>query len=187
MKLTISERTAGKKSEAKKLRREGNVPAVLYGVGQASRAISIRGDEFASILRQVKSGHLGTTLFTLQEGSHTFRAVIKEIHYHVVSYAIEHIDFMVVSDDVPVSVNVPIEIVGTADCAGVKLGGFLRQVIRNIKISCLPKQIPTSFPLDVRGLGIAESLRLSDLTFPAGVRPLARLNEVAVVVAKKKG
>ncbi len=54
-------------------------------------------------------------------------------------------------------VNVPIQLVGTADCAGVKLGGFLRQVIRSLKVSCLPKHIPQEFTFDVRDLNIAQS------------------------------
>ena len=90
------------------------------------------------------------------------------------------------SKDLPVTVSVPLEVLGSAECAGVKLGGTLRQVIRRIKVSCLPKDIPHVFQIDVRDLGIAQSKRLSDITMPHGVRSLSAMSEVAVVVAKGK-
>jgi len=65
------------------------------------------------------------------------------------------------------------------------LGGFMRQVIRALKVSCLPKDIPQEFVLDVKDLSIAQSKRLSDIELPSSVRPLARMNEIAVVIAKK--
>jgi large subunit ribosomal protein L25 len=113
------------------------------------------------------------------------KAIVKDIHYHVASYAIEHIDFAILDPHREVTVNVPITILGLADCVGVKLGGFMRQVIRALKVSCLPKHIPKAFELDIRDLNVAQSKRLSDIAIPDSVRPLGRMNEVAVVIAKK--
>jgi large subunit ribosomal protein L25 len=84
-----------------------------------------------------------------------------------------------------VTVNVPIQILGLADCVGIKLGGFLRQVIRSLKVSCLPKHIPQEFELDVRDLNVGQSKRLSDIAIPGTARPIGRMSEVAVVIAKK--
>lgn len=185
MKLSVFKRNAGKKSEAKQIRREGNIPGILYGQNQAGEPIYIKGEEFQAILRQLKNGRLATTVFELQEGSTKRKAVVKEVQYHVATYAIEHIDFILLSDDVPVSINVPIQILGAADCAGIKLGGFLRQAIRTLKVSCLPKHIPQEFTVDVRDMNITESKRLADIELPATVKPLAKMNEVAIVIAKK--
>jgi large subunit ribosomal protein L25 len=69
----------------------------------------------------------------------------------------------------------------------VKGGGFLRQVIRSMKVSCLPKHIPQEFFVDVRELNVAQSKRLADIEIPANVRPMGKLNEVAVIVGKKAG
>jgi large subunit ribosomal protein L25 len=158
---------------------------VLYGVGLSTESIFVKKEEVDVLLRHMKPGLLATTVLELHHGSKTIKVLVKEVQYHRTSYAIEHIDFCLVSDKVPVSVNVPIQILGAGDCAGVKLGGFIRQAIRTLKVSCLLKDIPQELTLDVRDMQIAETKRLSDLAIPAGVKPLGKMNEVAVVIVKK--
>src|SRR5579872_3114792 len=177
MKLSVFKRTVGKKGETKQLRRAGKIPANVYGSQTQPEAISIDGDEVKAILRNLKQGQLPTMVFELHQDAKKFKAIIKEIQYHVATYEVEHVDFVLLSDQVPVTVNVPIQVLGTADCVGVKLGGFVRQVIRSLKVTCLPKDIPQEFSLDVRELNIAQSKRLSDIAMPAGVKPLGRMNE----------
>lgn len=187
MKLAVHKRTTGKKGETNKLRREGNVPGILYGHKEAGIPVYVKGDEIKTILRNMKPGLLATTVFELTEGSHKHKAIVKEIQYHVATYDIEHIDFALVSDKTPVTVNVPVQVVGAGDCVGVKLGGFIRQAVRTLKVSCLPKDIPQEFTLDVRELNIGQSKLLSDIALPPHVRPLGKMSEVAVVVGKKAG
>jgi len=184
-KLTIYPRKDLKKSETSRIRREGNIPCVLYGQGHSNETIWIKGDEIQSILRHLKGGSLATTTFDLHDGKKNHRAIIKDIHYHTATYAIQHIDFAILDEDREVTVNVPIQILGLAECVGVKLGGFLRQIIRTLKVSCLPKHMPKEFTLDIRDLNIAQSRRLSDIAIPDFVRPIGRMNEVAVVIAKR--
>lgn len=185
MKLSVFPRTTGKKSEPKKNRREGHVPGVLYGIGQPNQNICVSNEELQAILRNMKAGLLATTIFELHEGQKKLKAIIKEVQYHPTSYAVTHIDFAMISDEKPVTVNVPIQAVGVADCPGVKLGGFLRQAIRSIKVKCLPKHIPQEFVVDVRDMNIGQAKTLSDLTIPDNVTPMAKMNEVVMVVAKK--
>ncbi len=187
MKLELAKRTTGKKGENNKLRREGNIPAILYNSKKEGKPVAVKGDEFKAILRTLKPGLLPTTVFELTLDGKKMKAIVKEVQYHVASYEIEHVDFLQLSDQEKVTVNVPIQLVGAADCAGVKLGGFIRQVIRSLKVTCLPKDIPQEFSIDVRELGIAESKRLSDIDIPASVRPVAQMSEVAVLVGKKAG
>ena len=92
---------------------------------------------------------------------------------------------MLLSDAVPVTVNVPIQIQGTMECVGVKQGGFIRHVIRSLKVRCFPRDLPKEFILNVQNLDLAGVLRLSDIVIPERVKPLAKMNEVAVVIAKK--
>jgi large subunit ribosomal protein L25 len=184
-KLTVYPRKDLKKSETNRIRREGNIPGVLYGQGHKNETIWIKGEEIQAILRNLESGLLATTTFELHDGKTILKAIVKDIHYHVASYAIEHIDFAILDPHREVTVNVPITILGLADCVGVKLGGFMRQVIRTLKVSCLPKHIPKSFELDIRDLNVAQSKRLSDIAIPDSVRSMGRMNEVAVVIAKK--
>ena len=169
------------------MRREGNIPAILYGPKAAPEAFYVKNEEVQTVLRKMKKGFLPTTVFELQTEKGIRKAIIKEIHYHVASYAVQHIDFLLLSDDVPVTVNVPIQVLGVAESVGVKLGGFMRQAIRTLKVKCLPKDIPQEFIIDVREMDIAQSKRLSDIELPANVKPLAKMNEVAVVIAKKAG
>lgn len=187
MKLSVHKRTTGKKGINNKLRREGNVPGILYGNNAAGAPIHVKRDEIQAILRNMKPGLLSTTVFELDEAGKKHKAVIKEIQYHVATYDVVHIDFALLSDDKPVTINVPIQLIGTADCAGVKLGGFIRQPVRTLKVSCLPKDIPQEFTIDVRDLNIAQSKTLSEISIPSTVRPLAKMDEVAVIVGKKAG
>ncbi|HEX2578923.1 MAG TPA: 50S ribosomal protein L25/general stress protein Ctc [Rhabdochlamydiaceae bacterium] len=185
MKLTATVRASTKKSDTKQIRREGKVPAILYSAGSSNQQLILDAAEFNAILRQMKPGQLGTTIFQLALEGKTRRAIIKDIQYQLTTYVVSHIDFEELFDDVPVNVKVPINCVNVAECAGVKLGGFLRQVNRHVKVECLPKHIPAEFQVDVRDLGIKQAKKLSDIKIPQGVKPLAKMDEVVVVVSKR--
>lgn len=187
MKLEIAKRTTGKKGDNNKLRREGNIPAILYNSKGDGHPITVKGEEFKAILRGMKQGLLSTTVFELNVGGHKVKAIVKDIQYHVANYNIEHLDFLELKEHEKVTVNVPIQLVGTAECVGVKLGGFIRQSIRTLKVACLPKDIPQGFFVDVREMEIAQSKTLADIAIPPHVTPLASMSEVAVVIGKKAG
>lgn len=186
MKLQLSPRGAEKKRDSVRLRREGNIPAVIYVQGKEAESVSIPEAEFASALRQVQPGRLPTTVFTLvgAKGKER-RAIVKEIQYHPTTYNVMHLDFEELHDNVRVNVKVPIECTGIVDCVGIKLGGMLRQVIRYLRVNCLPRDLPTAIEVDIRNMGQNDSKRLSDLKIPANVRPLADLHEVALVIVKR--
>ena len=127
-----------------------------------------------------------TSVFTLVDDKGKERkAIIKDIQYNVTNYQVIHLDFEELLDDIKVNIKVPIEFIGAAESPGVKLGGVVRQVIRHLKVRCLPKDIPTYFLLDVKDLGPRQSKRLKDLNIPQTIRPLADLNEVALVIVKR--
>ncbi len=185
MKLTVKSREGDKKGDIKQIRREGNIPAIIYSSSSKPEKLIVEGVGFAAILRGVLPGQLPTTIFTLNNGKKERRAIIKDIQYHLTTYKVSHIDFEELSEDIPVSVKVPVNCTSIADCVGIKLGGFLRQVTRHVKVECLPKHIPAEFIVDIRDLGIRQSKRLRDITMPQGVRPLAGTDEVIVVIAKR--
>jgi large subunit ribosomal protein L25 len=185
MKLTVAKRQL-KKSETARLRRAGDIPAVMYSPGNEPSMICIKGDEFRTVLRKMKQGHLSTTVFTLQTEEGEKKAIVKEIQYDVTKYHVTHLDFQELEDGVPVRVNVPIQCGGVADCVGIKLGGFLRQVIRCVKVSCLPKDIPQEFTVDIKDLAIGHSKRLETIPLPKGVTPLAPMKEVVVAISKRQ-
>jgi large subunit ribosomal protein L25 len=186
MKLKVSKRELVKKSESNRIRREGNIPAVMYVRGKSTDAIVVDGAEFGSLLRTVQPGRLSTTVFSLSdEHGKTYRAILKEIQYHPTTYKVQHLDFEQLFDDVKITINVPIECIGAVDCIGVKLGGVLRQVIRKLRVRCLPKDIPTVFLVDVKSMGQNDKKRLAELEIPQTVKPVVDLNEVAVIIAKR--
>ena len=110
---------------------------------------------------------------------------MKDIQYNITSYDVIHLDFQEVSDKKRVSVNVPVHIVGGADSPGVKLGGVVRHVIRYLRVNCLPSQIPSELTINVSELEIGQTKRLRDIVLPEGVRPMAKMDEVVVVIAKR--
>lgn len=186
MKLNISKREGEKKSQAKALRRDGLIPAVVYHRNKSSETISVNASEFATLLRHVQPGRLSTTKFTLSlQGGKGRQVILKDIQYNPVTYDVIHLDFEELIDKVAVNVKVPIECIGVVDCVGIKLGGFLRQVIRYVKVNCLPESIPDCFQIDVREMALHDSKRLKDLQISNEVRPLANLNEVVVTIAKR--
>ncbi|MBU6445949.1 MAG: 50S ribosomal protein L25 [Verrucomicrobia bacterium] len=187
MKLELVKRGTGKKGVNNKLRREGFIPAIVYNSKGEAKPVAVKAEAFQAILRGMKSGLLSTTVFELTLDGHKSKALVKEVQYQPSSYEIEHIDFLQVHDNEKVTVNVPIQLVGAAECAGVKLGGFLRQVIRSMQVRCLLKDIPQEFAIHVQEMAIAESKTLAAIAMPAHVKPLSKMNEVAVVVGKKAG
>ncbi len=186
MKLNLSSRSGDKKSEANKMRREGLIPAIVYVRGEASEMVAVPGSDFKAILRSITPGRLSTTVFTLIDANGKQRkAIVKDIQYRVTNYDILHLDFEELLDDHKVNVKIPIECVGQMDCVGIKLGGVLRQVIRYAKVSCLPKDMPAFFELDIRDLQMKQYKRISDIKMPEGLRSLDDPKQVAVVIVKR--
>lgn len=186
MKLQILPRSVEKKRETKRIQREGLIPAVLYVRGQAGKNIALKAMDFNAALRKVQQGRLPTTIFTLQDDKgKEYRAIIKDIQYKATTYEVMHLDFEELTPDAKVDIKVPIECTGMVDCVGIKLGGVLRQVIRHVKVRCLPKDIPTNFELDIKELQLYQHKRLADIAIPQTVRPLVDLKEVVVVIAKR--
>jgi large subunit ribosomal protein L25 len=146
----------------------------------------VNGTEFDGLLRKLTKGRLSTSVFELADETGAIKkAIIKEITYHPVTYQVMHLDFEELLESVRVNVNVPIECIGTVECQGVKQGGVVRQVIRSLRVSCLPADMPKFFQLDVRNLSLWENKRLEDIEIPSAVRPIADLKEVAVTIAKR--
>jgi large subunit ribosomal protein L25 len=185
MQLNMTKRLGEKKGEVKVIRREGNIPSILYSSTRPTESITINGTEFGACLRNMTQGRLSTTVFVLSGGNTPVRAIVKDIQYHPTTYQVLHLDFVEITDGMSVNVKVPVECIGVADCAGIKLGGFLRQVIRYVPVKCQSNAIPAKFEVNVKDLSIRQTLRISDIQMPNGVTPIAKKEEVVVVIAKR--
>ena len=184
MKLTTKKRTGSRKGENNGIRREGDIPAVVYSHGKENVNVTVDGHDFKMAISHIQKGHLSNTVFEL-DGEASCKAVVKDIQYHRTTYNVLHLDLLELRDDLPIIVNVPIEYTGAVDCIGVKAGGVLRSVIRKLKVKCLPKNMPKVFLLEVQDLNLNQGKRLSEIELGQGVKDMADLNEVAVIVAKR--
>jgi large subunit ribosomal protein L25 len=181
--LQAKSRVAGGKSEARRLRRSGLVPAVAYGKGFPSTPIAVPPKEVAAIL---KSEHGKNTVLELALDGKKLLAMIRDFALHPVQRSLEHVDFVEVKLDRPVDVEVPLHATGKA--AGVAKGGVLRIVYRLVPVRCLPDRIPTKIETDVTHLELGQHIRTQDLQLPEGVivRLSAELTLVAVVAPEKE-
>lgn len=174
------------KHAARRTRRTGQVPAVLYGGKHEPIAMSVNARQVARILRS-ETGH--NTIFTVQvSGRKDEKAMLKDWQVDPVSGALLHVDLLRIAMDVRMRVKVPVHTFGEPE--GVKLqGGIFEMVTREIELECLPADIPEEFKVDVSGLTIGKQLRASDLPLdPSKVKLITDPQRVLahVVVLKKE-
>ncbi|MBS0584935.1 MAG: 50S ribosomal protein L25 [Verrucomicrobia bacterium] len=184
MKLKLEKREKTTKGELARIRREGNIPAVFYVKNKESLAVTIKGDEFKTYLRQITPGCLATQIFDLEIDSKKCRAIVKDIQYERTTYRIEHIDLMELKDKERVSLYVPVICKGEDRCVGVSLGGQLKRVKRAVKVSVESQEIPEAFVLDVSKLGLGEALRVKDLPLTSTMKVALQPNQGIVTVNK---
>lgn len=182
--LVAEKRDSEKKSITKKIRREGNIPAILYGKKNKAEAITIMGEGFHAFLRQMPEGCLATQQFEITLGKEKKTVLIKDVHYDKTTYNIDHIDMMQVASTDVVTLHIPVTCIGEDRCPGVVQGGQLKRVKRSVKGSLPVKDIPESFVLDVSGLNLGASIRVGDVKVPKSMRVRTDKNQVLVVVSK---
>src|SRR2546421_11394332 len=158
--LEAEPRTAGNKNEARRVRRGGKIPAVLYGAGKDALALSLDPRQVSRILHS-ETGY--NTVFELELDGARTKAMIVDWQYEPIKGALLHIDLKRIAMDQKLKVNVPIVLKG--EPAGVKQqGGILEQILREVEIECLPTDIPSHIEADVSELVFGKVLRVSDLT-----------------------
>jgi len=182
--VSATSRTDRGKNAARRLRRSGMVPAVIYGGKGGNLAVSVDPKALQKVLRS-EAGR--NTILKLDiAGVGASNAILKSWQVDPVKENFLHADFYRIAMDVAIRVTVPIHTVGEA--RGVKVdGGILELVLRAIPVECLPGDIPERIDVDVSDLGINQSLRVSDVQVPAKVKVLEAADQVVVhVVAVKE-
>jgi large subunit ribosomal protein L25 len=163
--LSVSDRTEFGSRTTRRLRRSGLVPGVVYGGGNEARHFQVPEREVRSVLL-----HGGALIDVRFDGSGTTPVVVKEEQRDPVRGSLLHLDLLEVKLDEEIQAEVGIELIGTDDAPGVKEGGVLEHVTHQITIEALPTAIPDSVPADVSGMAIGDTLQLSALTPPEGVK-----------------
>jgi large subunit ribosomal protein L25 len=162
--LTVEAREPEGSRAARRLRRTGKVPGVVYGGGEDPFAFAVD----ARVLRQALA-HAGAVIELSVGGSGGGPVVLKDLVRHPVTGATVHIDLLRVRLDQTISSSVTIELVGADDAPGVKEGGVLEQVTREVTIEALPTDIPDSIEYDVSTAQIGDTVTLEALSMPPGV------------------
>jgi large subunit ribosomal protein L25 len=157
--LEAQPRTPGNKNDARRVRRGGKIPGVVYGAGKNALSVSLDPRQVSRILHSA-TGH--NTIFDLTLDGERTKAMIVDWQYEPIKGSLLHIDLKRIAMDQKLRVNVPITLKGEA--AGVKQqGGILEQVLREVEVECLPGDIPSSIEADVTELVFGKVLRVSDL------------------------
>jgi large subunit ribosomal protein L25 len=162
--LQVASREPSGSRSARRLRREGNVPGVVYGGGEDPVAFQVQARELRMAL-----ANAGAVLDLQVEGSGASPVVVKELDRHPVSGETLHIDLLRVRLDEKIETTVILELTGTEDAPGVKEGGVLELVTRELTIEALPNDIPDGLQHDVSEMVIGDTLTLDALSAPAGV------------------
>ncbi len=170
-------RTETGKNACNRLREKDLIPAVLYGGGSGTESMSLSVPRKA-LLSLFRKGIHQNVVFLLQlKGTDEKRHVmVRDVSLSPLRRELVHVDFLRILLDRKMKAKVAVEIVGIA--AGVKLGGLLDVVTRELEIECLPADIPVSIPVDVSGLGAGEALRVADLNLGDKIRVLGETDRV---------
>lgn len=166
------------KNASRRLRREGKVPAVLYGPEGINVSLTLSKKDVFKILRS-ETGE--RTIFQISFNSELKNVMIKELQKNPVTDEILHADFIQIALDKSIRVSVPVVAVGEA--VGVKTeGGFVDFITREVEIECLPKNIPDHIEVDISDLHLRQSLRVADIAPPEEVRLVSAPDIVVVLI-----
>ncbi len=165
--LNATKRAASGSGAAKRLRRGGIVPGVIYGAKQDNYSIQLKQKEFSDLLHHSASENILVTLCIEGAKEAEKLALIQAVQHDALTGEVIHVDFHAVREDEEITAGVPLELVGEA--AGVKKGGMLDHQVHIVEVSCLPANLPTLIVLDVHGLEIGDALHAGDLVLPPGV------------------
>jgi large subunit ribosomal protein L25 len=179
IKLEVKEREARGTRESRRLRKQGLIPGVLYGRGNSPHAISVPERELRRVLTGTSGLH--AILDVVLEGQKsTHPSILKDYQQDVLRGRVIHIDLQEVRLDQPIQASVVVELVGAEEAPGLKEGGVLSQVSREINVEALPMEVPERIELDVSGMEMNATLRLADLPAREGVTYLDDLEETVL-------
>ena len=168
--LVAEVRAGTGKGAARQTRREGKVPAVVYGGGQDPLPIAL---DFNTLLTRLKRGRFLATLYNLKvEGHEDVRIIARDVQRDVVKDLPTHVDFLRLRRTTKIALYIPVEVVDRDKAPGIKRGGVLTMIRPEVELVCTAGDIPEKVTISVAGLGIGDSIHISDATLPEGVRPV---------------
>ena len=160
-------RTDMGKGASRRLRHQGMVPAIIYGAGHPPRALAFDQNK---VQKQLESESFYSSVLNIKVGDTSQAAIVKDLQRHPSKRQILHIDLQRIVEDEQIRKNVPIHYVGEDAAIGVKDGGGkVSRLMTDVEVTCLPKDLPEYFEVDISALELDEMLHLSDIKLPDGV------------------
>lgn len=172
------------KGAARAVRRQGQVPAVIYGAGQPAEAIAL---DFNQTKQLIFAGHFLTTIFEIDVNGKKTRAIPRDYQLDPVRDFPLHVDFLRVSAGQTIKVVVPVHVVGQEKSPGIKRGGTLQVVEHTVELQVSPDAIPDYIEASVEGLDIGGSIHLNDIKLPNGAKATSTENVTLVTVVAPTG
>ena len=164
-------RNQSNSSANRRMRKVGQVPAVVYGGSRPPVLLSLNHNE---LIRHLENEAFYSHILTLKAAGKNEKVILRDIQRHPSRVQVLHIDFLRISEDQQIKVNVPLHFINEDTCAGVKQqGGIISHMQTDVEVSCLPKDLPEYLEVDVADLGLGHSLHLSDLELPEGISLVA--------------
>ena len=155
------------KGASRRLRREGKVPAIIYGAGRPPRRLAF---DHNRVIQQLENESFYSSILQIKVGAKSQAAIVKDIQRHPAKRLVMHMDFQRIVEDEKIRMNVPIHYLNAEKSIGVKdEGGSVSQLMSDVEVSCLPKNLPEYFEVDIAGLKLNAMLHLSDIKLPEGV------------------
>jgi large subunit ribosomal protein L25 len=173
--LTAEGRDQSGRTQSRRLRKAGRVPAIMYGGGEAPRSLTL---DHNTLSHQMAIEAFYTSILTLKVGGESQQVVVKDVQRHPVKPLIMHLDFQRVREDEEITLNVPIHFLGEANAKGVKeQGGVVDHLLAEVEVTCLPRHLPEYLEIDVSHLELNQLLHLSDIKLPEGVKLVPLLHD----------
>jgi len=182
--ITAVARDRAGKGAARAVRRQGQVPAVIYGGGEAATTIAL---DFNQTKQLIFAGHFLTTVFEIDVDGKTTRAIPRDYQLDPVRDFPVHIDFLRLSAGQMIKVVVPVHVVGQENCPGIKRGGTLQIVEHSVELMVRSDAIPDYVEASVADLDIGSSVHLNDITLPNGAKATSTENVTLVTVVAPTG
>ncbi len=173
------------KGISRSLRRQGRIPAIIYGGGKKEVKISINIKE---LVTESSRGHFTSKIYTLDTGKEKFRVLPLDIQVHPVTDVPEHADFIHVEPGSKIRVKVKVMFRNADKSPGIKRGGVLNVIRHDVELICSEDKIPTKLELDLTGLQIGDSLHISNVKLPEGSSPTITTRDftIATIVGRMK-
>lgn len=163
--LPAETRERAGKGASRALRREGRVPAVIYGGKEAPKTIHLEEKE---LVKQLGTGHFMNSIVEIKLGSEIIRTLPKDVSLHPVTDRPEHVDFLRMTKGGKIGVSVPVVFINEDASPGLKKGGVLNVVRHELELVCENDKIPGEIEIDVTGKEVGDSIHISELTLPEG-------------------